>query len=130
MTLSSTLETAIHRNGTKRFINADPTLITLKPKNATAIIDGTLKSLGPSAVRNPQKFKIIYAGDTGIVREIGEDQGGARRFDFIIVGEHDAVVEVGDTFNLGTNKYVIEYVFPFNDYEVKAGGVSHGNQPT
>jgi hypothetical protein len=130
MTLTSSLELAIHRNGTKRFIDADPTLITLSPANQTAIVDGTRKSIGPSVVRNPQKFKIIYAGDTGIVREISDGQAGVRRFDFIIVGEHDAIVEVGDSFTLGQNKYVVEYVFPFNDYEVKAGGVSHGNQPT
>lgn len=130
MTLTSTLELAIHRNGTKRFIDADPTLITLVPANQTAIVDGTRKSIGSVVVRGPQKFKIIYAGDTGIVREISEGQSGVRRFDFIIVGSHDAIVEIGDSFTLGTNKYVVEYVFPFNDYEVKAGGVSHGNQPT
>lgn len=124
MALSSTLEKSLHRKGTKRFIAADPTTITLA-KPGGSIVDGTFKS-GVGVARSPQQFKLIWSDQSGIVRELPD---GARRFDFVLLGEHDAIVEIGDEFNIGDNKYVVTYVYPYNDYEVKAGGISHGANP-
>lgn len=122
MTLSSTLEKTIHRNGTKRFIAADPTDIVLIPK-AGAWVNGT-KSLSPSAPRASQRFKLIWSDESGIVRET---PNGVRRFDFVLLGEYNAVVEIDDTFDFADSKYRITYIYPFNDYEVKAGGVVFSN---
>lgn len=124
MALTSALERSVHRKGTERFIASDPTDIVLKIKGGS-IVDGTLKA-GIGSERDPQQFKLIWGEQSGIVRE-GTDE--ARRFDFIILGRYDATVEVGDFFTIGENKYIITYVYPYNDYEVKAGGVSHGKDP-
>jgi hypothetical protein len=122
--LTSTLEKAVHRKGTQRFIESDPTDIVLIPVSG-AVTDGTVKFL-PQSPRSSQRFKLIWGGESGIVREIPD---GSRRFDFILVGAHDATVAIGDTFTINNNKYVVDYLFPYNDYEVKAGGVSHGADP-
>jgi len=118
-------ELAIHRKGTARFIDADLTEIVLRPIGEQWV-DGT-KRLVPQSPRPLQKFKIIWPGDNGIVRPT---PNGVRKFSFYLLGNYDAVVEIGDTFSIGTEKFVIEYVFPDNGYEVKAGGNAHGSKPT
>lgn len=127
MAITNAIELAVRRRNTLRFIEADLTIISLVP-NSKQWVDGTLKFVtGPP--RDPQKFKLIWAGDTGMVREV-VDAGGVRHFDFTILGEHDATIAIGDTFDHGGNKFVVEYLYPDNGYEVKAGGTSHGSQPT
>lgn len=118
MTLNA-FELAVHRKGTKRFIDSDPTSIVLIP-NLSEVVGGTKKNV-PQTPRDAQNFKVIWGGEDGIVRQT---PNGTRRFNFILVGEYDATVAIGDTFENG--KCVIEYVFPSNDYEVKCGGVYHG----
>lgn len=127
MTLSA-LELSIQRKTTKRFINSDPTTIILVPKQE-AIVNGT-KSFIPTSPRQPQTFKIIWTGENGIVRQPSESGPGAHRYDFVLLGEHDAEVSIGDFWQVGSQKFVIEEIFPENGYEVKAGGVSHGPSPT
>lgn len=126
--ISNTLEMAIHRKNTTRFINADPTEITLLAQGSPTIVNGTKIDNG-TAARDPQTFKIIWAGDNGIVRQISDGEGGVRRFNFIILGEFDAEMAIGDTWSNGSQKFVIEYIFPYNGYEVKGGGSSHGESP-
>lgn len=119
------VEKSIHRKNTKRFIDSDPTVISLiTPVNA--IVNGT-KVANYTEDRAAQTFKIIWQGDDGVVRET---PGGTRRFNFIILGEYDAELDIGDFWQVGDQKFVIEYVYPNNGYEVKAGGVSHGTTPT
>lgn len=125
--LSNPVELSVHRLNTKRFISADPTTIVLFKKNKQ-IVDGSERVLPPTA-RQPQKFKIIWGGDTGVLREPGID-GGARRFDFVLLGAHNAIIEIGDYWKVGEQEFRIEYIYPNNGYEVKAGGVSHGLKPT
>lgn len=119
-------EVSLHRKGTESYIDADPTLITLIPRQEQ-IVDGTAKYV-PQPPRPAQSFHIIWAEDSGITRDIGPD-GGVRRFDFILVGMHDAVVEIGDSWQDGDQVNQIEYKYPDNGYEVKVGGVSHGSNP-
>lgn len=116
---------AMHRRNTKRFIDDDPTEIQLSIAVKT-MVAGT-KVSGYSDNREPQTFKIIWQGDTGVVRE---PPSGAHRFDFILLGEYDANVAIGDFWQVENQKFVIEYIFPKNGYEVKAGGVSHGSKPS
>lgn len=122
--LASTLEKSIHRKGTQRFIDSDPTDIILTPNTGT-VTDGTV-GFSNQSPRASQRFKLIWSGESGIVREVPD---GARRFDFVLVGAYDATVAIGDTFSINSNKYIVDYLFPYNDYEVKAGGVSHGANP-
>ena len=123
----SDVELKLHRIGTKRFIDSDPSEVILTPRTPQ-IVAGT-KRFVDGVPRAKQRFKIVWAGDNGIVRIPGQE-GGVRRFDFIIVGEHDAIVDINDFWKVGNQEFTIEYVFPSLGYEVKAGGVSHGSSPT
>lgn len=111
-------ELAIRRKGTKHFIDSDPTSIILIP-HVEEFVAGTKKSV-PQSPREPQNFKVIWGGGDGIVRNT---PNGVHRFDFILVGEYDAVVSIGDKFH--DKKAVVEFIWPSNEYEVKAGGVIH-----
>ena len=120
------MELTVRRYNTKSYIEASPTDIALIPRQET-VVAGT-KTFTPQPARDTQQFRVIWAGDNGIYRRIG-DQGGARKFDFILVGEHDAEVAIGDFWKIGSQEFRIEYIFPSNGYEVKAGGISHGAKP-
>jgi hypothetical protein len=122
---SAAAKLAINRKATQRFIDDDPSDITLipivtenRPGGAKVRVDGTPKA--------SQTFKFIYPGGDGIVVTA---EGQTRRFDFILVGAYDADLSIGDHWTEGGQNYVVEYVLPFCDYEQKAGGVTHGAAP-
>lgn len=122
----SNIELSIHRKGTDSFIKADPTQITLIPTTESWV--GGTKTYGSATPRQTQTFKVIWSGSQdGIVIT---SEGRTRRFDFILVGRHDANVEIGDHWNLNDQYFEIEWIAPDNGYEVKAGGSSHGSKPT
>lgn len=121
----SEVELSIHRKGTERFISSDPTAIVLTPSVETWSAGTKVFSNGTA--RDSQTFKVIWSGSQdGIVVK---DGGTTRRFDFILVGKHDAQVEIGDHWSVGNQHFQIEWVAPDNNYEVKAGGSSHGDTP-
>lgn len=126
MALSS-VELAIHRKGTIRFIASDATNVVLKTRGTESMVNGT-KTFIPGDDRPEQSFKIIWAGDNGVLRQV-DSAGGVRRFDFILVGSHDATVDIGDYWEVDGQENRIEYVYPANGYEVKAGGISNGPKP-
>ena len=126
MTLS-TVELAIHRKSTDHFISADRTNIVLKTRGTESMVNGT-KSFIPGTNRAEQSFKVIWMGENGIIRQPSSD-GGVRRFDFVLVGSYDATLAIGDYWTVNGKENRIEYVYPFNGYEVKAGGVSNGPKP-
>ena len=66
MTLSNTLEIAIHRKNTKRFIAADPTPITFIPRGKKVLVDGTA-TFTQEEPRQEQICKIIWQWDNGRV---------------------------------------------------------------
>jgi hypothetical protein len=70
---------------------------------------------------------MIWLDETGIDRR---PPSGTRRFDFVLVGEHDANVAIGDYWKVGNQEFRIEAVTPYNGWEVKAHGISHGPKPT
>jgi hypothetical protein len=121
-----TVELALHRRGTINFINSDPTVIALTPSSVTWE-NGTKKYLEQTA-RDPQTFKVIWSGSQDGILVTAE--GTTRRFDFVLVGRHDATVAIGDFWRVGDQYFQIEWVAPYNGYETKAGGVSHGSKPT
>jgi hypothetical protein len=115
------IELAVHRNGTVHFINSDPTAIALIPN--TEVMEYGVRTFADSTPRPTTNYKLIWSGANGIVSTI---DGQTKRFDFVIVGTHDSVIAVGDHWKVGDVDYRIEYVFPTNGYEVKGGGVAHG----
>lgn len=122
----SEIELSIHRKGTERFIDADPTEITLTP--SAEVWSGGTKTYGSETPRESQSFKIIWSGSQDGLAITSE--GKTRRFDFILVGRYDAEVAIGDFWKLDDQHFQIEWVAPNNGYEVKAGGSSHGSKPT
>jgi hypothetical protein len=123
----SAVELAIHRKSTDHFISSDRTDIVLTTRGTESMVNGT-KSFSSGVERPEQSFKVIWMGENGIIRQLTGD-GGVRRFDFILVGSHDATVDIGDYWEVDGQENRIEYVYPFNGYEVKAGGVSNGPKP-
>jgi hypothetical protein len=126
----NTAELALHRKGTRDFISRDKTTLVLIPSNEVWV-DGT-KEFVEQPPRPPQDFKVIWPGaDTG--GKVATSESETARYDFVLVGKHDALVAIGDhwTEGVGENQqtYVVEWVQPYNEYEVKAGGVSHGDTP-
>lgn len=121
----SNAELTIHRKGTEHFIASDPTQIVLTP--STEVWVGGTKTYGSEEPRESQTFKVIWSGSQdGIVVT---SEGKTRRFDFILVGKHDAQVAIGDHWNVNDQHFQVEWVAPANGYEVKAGGSSHGSKP-
>lgn len=120
-------ELTIHRKNTQRFIASDPSDIILIPTVVTKTA-GTSKS-HDGTPRDSQVFKVIWQADSGIQRSTSRE-GGVQRLDFVLVGEFTAVVAIGDHFEHGGNRYVVEWIAPPNGYEKKAGGVSHGSNPS
>lgn len=123
--VASAIELAINRLNTEKFISLDPTVITLTPRQ-TIWVAGTKKKQAQTP-RNEQVFKVIWLPGDGITYTI---DGITMRFNFIIVGKYDAEVSIGDFWKVGSQQNEIDYVFPSNDYEVKAGGTSHGAHPS
>ena len=113
-----------NRQLTVWFINEDPTSVVFTPHEEQ--FTAGAKKMVALPDRDIQIVKFIYPGGDGIV--IAEDHN-TRRFDFIIVAEYDALIKIWDSFDRLGNHYVVEYVFPYNGYEVKVGGSSHGPEP-
>jgi hypothetical protein len=120
------IELALHRKGTEQFIAKDPTILTLTPTDEVEEF-GT-KHFVDQPDRPEQVFKVIWpGGDTG--GKVATSEGETARYDFILVGKHDAEIEIGDHWVEGDQIYVVESIAPYNGYEVKAGGSSHGTDP-
>ena len=113
-----------NRELTSWFINDDPTTITLTPHEEQW--SGGAKKMVTLPDRDPLTVKMIYPGGDGIV--VTADSV-TRRFDFIIVADYDALIKMWDSFDRWGNHYVVEYIMPYNGYEVKVGGSSHGSEP-
>lgn len=116
---------ALNRRLTKYFIADDPTPITLKTR--TWSTSGGSKEAVNGPDRLEQIFKVIYDGSTG---QVNTADGQTRKFDFILVGEYNASVAIGDYWDEGSQRYTIDYVFPDNGWEKKCGGTSHGISPS
>ena len=124
--LSKTVELSIHQKGTENFINSDPTEIILK--TLTEVWNAGSRSFNASVDRDSQTFKVIWSGSQDGIVLNGETR--ARSFDFILIGKYDAEIAIGDYWTLNDQHFQIEWLAPYNGYEVKAGGCSHGSKPT
>lgn len=121
-------ELGIHRANTLLYIGLDPTDIILIPIDEVWAA-GT-KKLVPQTPRDPQTFHVIWPPETGIVGGGGFGGSGITyKFDFMLIGPWDAVVAINDRWDSGTQRNVINYIFPSNGYELKCGGVSFGSKP-
>lgn len=122
----SDFELSLHQKGTANFINADPTEIILTP--SAEVWSGGTKTFSDGVDREPQNFKVIWSGSQDGI--LINTESKARRFDFVLVGLHDAEIAIGDYWKVNDQYFQVEWIAPNNGYEVKAGGSSHGSKPT
>lgn len=117
------------RRQTHWFIENDPTPIALIPVEKVEAPGGgwNMQELPP---RPTQNFKLIYqTGSDGVVQTA---DGQNRRYEFILLGEWDAVINIGDVFTEPEHdgqRWVVSGLLPYNGYETKAGIVSYGRNP-
>ena len=113
-----------NRQLTSWFINQDPTAVVFTPHHEEWT--GGSKKWVDDPPREVQIVKFIYPDIDGIVPA---DEAITRRFDFVIVAEYDATIDMWDSFDHSGNHYVVEAIRPYNGYEVKVSGTSHGPSP-
>lgn len=118
----------INRSLTETFIAMDPETITLVP--IAELVEqpggGHKKVAGPA--RPAQTFKMIYpAGDSG--GTVTTNDGSVKKYDFILMGRHDAEIYVGDKWTDGKgNSWVVTGLVPYNGYERKATCTAYGEE--
>lgn len=120
----------ILRAGTKAFIEDDPVEVALTPTNAMAVeVPGGGYDYSPMAQRPLQKFKLInQTGDSSAKTESESGIASGNR-EYVMLGEHDAIAEVGDTWNDGGNRYTVVELLVENGYERKWRVESRGLEP-
>lgn len=120
---------ALMTESTRKFILDDPVEIELTPgqgtKTETASGGYEYTDADP---RDAQTFKLINtSGDSATPS--GSDGGEVRKFSYVLVGMPDSVVEVGDWWVDGPNRYTVTALLHRNGYEVKAAVEAFGPEP-
>jgi hypothetical protein len=123
--MRSAAELAALRAGTKGFIAANPTVLTLIPRKRVTSGTGTVfQDLEP---RTPQSLRLLdqstaRSPQPGIVQT---SDGRERLTDFILLAEHNAVVALWDYWKDGSGVWEVAQIFPPNGYEIRAAVVKH-----
>jgi hypothetical protein len=114
------------RSLTHWFIAQDPTTVQLISRVRSLTGNGGFSFTdGPPRVQQIVKMIFPRGNSDGIViAEAGQD----RQYDFVMVGEWDAVIEKDDYWvDPDTEqKYIVTGLSPYNEYEVKAEIKSFG----
>lgn len=128
-------ELQTQRELTEWFIAEDPTTIILIPRVETVGVGGGVQT-ADGTPRDPQTFKVIPMNHTE--RPVASGFGGGeansggvqRKFDYTIVGKYDAIVGIGDYWeDPSGQKYIVDAINPYNNYEVKAMVTTYGRKP-
>lgn len=114
------------RHTTKTFIEGDPTVIALKRQTKVAKPGGGHDF--PKTPLDPQTFRFINQGLSGGLSYAADD-GIARRFDYILVGFHDADLAVNDTWADGEQQYKVTSMVPNNGWEARAHVIGYAMEP-
>ena len=115
---------AVTRRQTKWLIDNDPFEIVLTPIVKARVPGGGYQTSNGTA-RAPQRVKLIYTGSArGVAGQEGSQvtqDGVEHRYDYVVVGEYDFEVAIGDTWldSLG-NICRITGLIPDNEYERRA----------
>ncbi|ABD58436.1 gp20 [Mycobacterium phage PLot] len=132
MTVSASAQRGLEflRAGTRAFIDDDPTTIVLNRGQATRVEKpGGGYDFTPGAPRTAQIFKVI--NQTGDGSALTEAQDGIQTpvREYILLGAHDSVAEVGDWWVDGNNRYTVTELLVANGYERKWRVRSVGLEP-
>lgn len=116
-------EIEAHRRNTKAFIDYDPISIILNERNKTPTADGGYK-FGAPVPRAAQIFRLIPQSD--VMPQVQTPDGHTLLPTYVLLGEHSAIMERWDTFELEGVKFIIvspirpDFKLPFSLYERKA----------
>ena len=128
MTASAQHGLDVLRRGTKAFIDDDPTTVTLIAHAGKVKMPGGGYDAGTGTPRVAQTFKLVanFNGD-GIQTAVSgvEDH----RWTYTLIGMHNAVIEIGDTWNDGDTTYRVVSLLQNNGYEKRAAVVAQGKDP-
>lgn len=107
------------RAGTTAFISIAP--VSLEIRHYTMADDGAGgKKRTYKLTREPQTFTLIEPSNSGNVEKATIAEGTNTTFDFILLGEHDALVDQHDEFTYDGFIYKVENMMIKNGYEVRA----------
>jgi hypothetical protein len=101
---------------TSAFIADDPTTIALLRQTKVRKPSGGHDF--PKLPIAPQVFRFINQ-DIGGGVTAGADDGTVRRFDYVLVGNHDADVQINDTWVDGQIQYKVDSIIPNNGWETR-----------
>lgn len=115
---------ALQRDATHLMIEADPTTIALIPRDMTtkSRTGGQYREDMPA--RDPQVFKLIAMSyqEKPVVTPDGQE----RIINYTLLGDWDAVVEIGDHWTDGEFRYEVVSIEDGHGYETKALVERHG----
>lgn len=98
----------------------------IKGNPRTIILNRSVREETPSGGANfttvnlpPQQFRFINQ-DIGTGITTGMDDGIARRFTYVMVGRHDADIDINDSWEEGEQQYRVDGLVPDNGWERRA----------
>lgn len=115
------------RKAVDTLIKVDPRTVVLTPHEKVDKGGGAF-DYEEGRPRAAQTFSITPEGTTDTPNTA---LGGAEapRWTYTLVGRHDAVVELGDTWQDGDTLYRVVALAPKSDYQVSATVVAFGKDP-
>lgn len=113
-------ELRIYRLNTKAFIDADPISLVLRTRGSSRTPSGGV-ALQETAPRPEQTFKLIMQSPAGGSIEQRTEDGTERRVEYVLLGEWDAQVEIGDFWDDDRGmRWEVTAIIPTNEYETRA----------
>lgn len=113
------------RKGTQVMLKIDSHTIVLQPHKRTAGAGGVYDNV-PQPPRAPQVLAVEPVGAGGITHSEG---ASLHKWDYELVGPHDAEMEINDTWQHEGTTYRIIAIKPENGYERRAVVSAIGGDP-
>lgn len=124
--MRSPAELKAHRANTKAFIATNLSVLLLIPR--TRVKDGSGSRFVDGVPREPQVCRLLDQSTSrntwpGMVRT---SDGVERLVDFILLAEHNALVQTWDYWVDANGRWEVAEVYPSNQYELRAAVVRRG----
>ncbi len=124
-----TAELRVNRLNTSVFISQSPKRIELRTRERVKLPTGG-HTTTEGLTRLRQTFRLIQQSPSGAsIEQRTEDGSTERRVDYILLGEWDAEVDVGDFWAEGGSHFEVMSMIPWNGYEVRANVEATGRRP-
>lgn len=111
-------ELTIQRKLTKSFIDTQPVSIVLTPRSLEKQSTGGKKWVEDTP-RSPQTLRLIEPSSSG-PDPVRTADGIEREVEFILLGEHDAIIGQNDIFEYGGLSWEVVQLMHFNGWERRA----------